>query len=111
MSESEIPLAEVIGQLRKEMLATVEAGKGEGLRFEVQDLEVELQVVVSRGGSGELSGEGGAKLWVLAKTGGKVAGKYEASQIQKVKLKLRPKLDGDGDDDEEDTVMLSGEWQ
>ncbi len=59
------------------MLATVEAGQGEGLRFEVQDVEVEMQVVVSKGGEGELSGEGGVKLWVLAKAGGKIAGKYE----------------------------------
>ncbi len=104
MSDSEIPLTEVMGQLRKEMLAAVEAGKGEGLQFEVQDVEVEMQVVVSKGGAGELGGEGGIRLWVLGKAAGKLSGKYESSQIQKVKLKLRPKLDG-GDDD---TVMLAG---
>ena len=102
MSDSEIPLGEVIDQLRREMLVAIEAGSDEGLRFEVQDVEVEMQVVVSKGGSGELSGEGGVKLWVLAKAGGKVAGKYESSQIQKVKLSLRPKLAG------ADSVMLSG---
>ena len=105
MSESEIPLADVIRQLRRELLAAVAAGEGEGLRFEVQDLEVEMQVVVTKGGSGELSGEGGVKLWVLAKAAGKVSGQYESSQIQKVKLKLRPKFDGG---DEGDTVMLAG---
>ena len=32
MSDAEIPLADVIRQLRKEMLTAVEAGQGEGLR-------------------------------------------------------------------------------
>jgi len=105
MSESEFPLADVIRQLRREMLTAVEAGRGEGLRFEVQDVEVELQVVVAKGGSGELSGEGGMTLWVIGKAGGKVAAKYESSQIQKIKLKLRPKLDGD---DKAATVDLAG---
>ncbi len=105
MSESEIPLAEVVGQLRRELTTAVEAGKGEGLRFEVRDLEVEMQVVASKGGSGELSGEGGVKLWVIGKAGGKVSGTYESSQIQTVKLKLRPRFDGDDDDD---FVMLAG---
>ncbi len=106
MTESEIPLADVVRELRRELMSAVAAGEGEGLRFEVRDLEVEMQVVVTKGGSGELSGEGGVKLWVLAKTGGKVTGQYESSRIQKVTLKLRPKLDRAGD--EGDTVMLTG---
>lgn len=101
----EIPLGEVVGQLRQELMAAVEAGKGEGLRFEVQDLEVELQVVATKSATGELGGEGGVKLWVIGKAGGKVSGTYESSQIQTVKLKLRPRLDGDDDDD---FVMLAG---
>ncbi len=105
MSESEIPLADVIRQLRRELMGAIEAGKGEGLRFEVQDLEVEMQVVVSKGGSGELGGEGGVELWVIGKAGGKVAAQYESSQIQKVTLKLRPRLKGD--DGEGGNVMLS----
>ncbi len=103
MSESEIPLAEVIGQLRKELTTAIEAGKGEGLQFEVRDLEVEMQVVASKSGSGEL--EGGVELWVIGKAGGKVSGTYESSQIQTVKLKLRPRL---ADDDDDDFVMLAG---
>jgi Trypsin-co-occurring domain 2 len=107
MAESEIPLADVIRQLREEMLTAVEAGKGHGLRFEVQDIEVELQVVATKGGSGELGGEGGVKLWVIGKAGGKVAAEYSSSQVHTVKLKLRPKLDG-GDGDDDGIVMLAG---
>ncbi len=95
MADSEIPLADVVRQLRKELMTTARAGRGEDLRFEVQDLEIELQVVVSKGGSGELSGEGGVKLWVLAKAGGTATGSYESSRIQKVKLRLKPKLGRD----------------
>ena len=94
MSESEIPLADVVGQLRKELRASMKAGEGEDLRFEVEDVELEMQVVVTKGGAGEFGGEGGVKLWVIGKAGGKVSGKYESSQIQKVKLRLRPKPGG-----------------
>ncbi len=105
MSDSEIPLAEVVGRLREEMLSAVEAAKGKGLQFEVEDVEVELQVVVSKGGSGELGGEGGVQLWVLGKAGGKIAGKYESSRIQKVTLKLKPQLEAEG---KKKPVMLAG---
>ncbi len=106
MAEPEIPLTDVIRQLRRDLLSAMQAGEGESLRFEVQDLEVEMQVVVTRGGSGEVSGGGGVKLWVLdAKAGSKLAGKYEASRLQKVKLRLRPKTE---DDDGTGTVDLAG---
>lgn len=105
MSESEIPMAEVVRHLREELTSAVEAGKGQGLRFELQELEVEMQVVVSKGASGEFGGEGGVKLWVVGKAAGKVAGSYESSQIQKVKLKLLPKLEAEG---RTATVELAG---
>jgi hypothetical protein len=97
---SEIPLAEVIRELRSELMDAVKAGEGESLRFEVQDLEVEMQVVVTKGASAGASGE--VKFWVLTKAGAEASAKYESSQIQKIKLKLRPKTD-DGD-----TLFLAG---
>jgi hypothetical protein len=103
MSENEIPLAEVIKRLRAELIATTEAGKGEGLQFEVQDIEVEMQVVVTKGGSGDLEGEVGLR--VIGKAGGKVSGKYESSEIQKVTFRLRPKIDKGG---RSATVDLAG---
>lgn len=94
MPESEIPLTRVVDGLRREMLSAMEAGKGGGLRFEVRDVELEMQVVVTKAATGELASGGGLKFWVLqASAQGKVGGKYEASQIQKVKLRLRPKMD------------------
>jgi hypothetical protein len=92
MSKSEIPLTDVVKRLRTELKKATEAGRGEGLRFEVEDIEVEMQVVVTKTGAGELGGEGGVELWVIGKAGGKVSAEYESSQIQKVKLRLKPKL-------------------
>jgi Trypsin-co-occurring domain 2 len=105
MSDSEIPLADVVRRLRTELQAATEAGKGKGLRFEVQDIEVEMQVVVTKGGSGEFGGEGGVKLWVIGKAGGKVSGKYESSEVQKVKFRLKPKT---GKGAKSGTVDLAG---
>lgn len=106
MSESEIPLAHVIRQLRQELQSAMQAGEGESLRFEVQDLEIEMQVLVTRGGSGEVSGGGAVKFWVLdAKAGAKATAKYESSQLQKIKLRLKPKTVKDG---KPGTVDLAG---
>ena len=105
MSEREIPLADVVKRLRTELVAATEAGKGEGLQFEVQDIEVEMQVVVTKGGSGEFGGEGGVGLWVIGKAGGKVSAEYESSEVQKVTFRLRPKIDEGG---EPATVDLAG---
>jgi hypothetical protein len=100
MPESDIPLADVIRELRRELLAAMKAGEGESLRFEVQDLEIEVQVVVTRGG--EASAGGGVKFWVL-NAESNVSAKYESSRIQKLTLKLRPKTDDGGK-----TVDLAG---
>ena len=104
MSKSEIPIADVVKRLRTELSTAIEAGKGEGLRFEVEDVEVEMQVVVTKSGAGKIGGEGGVELWVIGKAGGEVSAEYESSQIQKVKLRLKPKL-GEG---KSGTVDLAG---
>ena len=48
MPASDIPLADVIRELRRELLTAMKAGEGQRLRFEVQDLEIEMQVVVTK---------------------------------------------------------------
>ncbi len=89
MSDSTIPLADVIQELRSELLAATAAGEGQELRFDVEELNLELQVVVTKGG---------VKFWVLnADSSAKVQGKYESSRLQKVSLKLKPKTADDED--------------
>ena len=61
-SNSRVRLADAIQQLRSELQEAVESGSREGLRFEVLDLELELQVVVSEESSDPIGAKGGLKL-------------------------------------------------
>jgi hypothetical protein len=80
-----IELAEVIGELRRELQQAMHAGEGEPLRFELGPVELEATVAVEKGGSG------GAKVrfWVL-----ELGGDAKASQTstQRIKLALQPRL-------------------
>lgn len=71
----------------------MDEGEGTSLRFEVESLELEMEVVATRQRKAEGSGEAGVKFWLLGS--GKVAGKGElaegASSSQKITLKLRLK--------------------
>ena len=58
---------------------------GQELYFTVEDVEVELQVAVTKGGEGGVT----AKFWVL-EVGGK--GTHEAATTQTIKLKLKPRM-------------------
>jgi Trypsin-co-occurring domain 2 len=54
-----IELAEVIGELRRELQEVLNAGAGEQLRFELGPAELEATVAVEKsGGGGPRSGSG-----------------------------------------------------
>lgn len=92
MTESAIPLADAIRQLREELRLAVEAGEGQDLRFGIEELQLEMQVLVTKGASAKAGGKGGLRFWVLdAEASGEAAGKYESSRLQKITLKLKPK--------------------
>ncbi|MCB1777223.1 MAG: hypothetical protein KDI50_07295 [Candidatus Competibacteraceae bacterium] len=76
--ENCIELSEVVDQLRKELLTAQSKIRGSDLKFEVIDIEVELQVVTTK------SGGGGVKFVVEA------AGSISKAQTQKLKFKLKP---------------------
>jgi hypothetical protein len=84
-----IELAEVIGELRRELQDVLNAGEGEQLRFELGPVELEATVAV------EKSGGGGAKVrfWVI-----EVGGDAEVGEVttHRVKLALQPCLAGGG---------------
>ena len=67
-----IELAEVIGELRRELQAAMHDGEGEELRFELGPVELEATVVVEKGGGG------GAKVrfWVI-----ELGGDAKASEV------------------------------
>lgn len=97
MAESPFELANVVQGLRQELLKAVEQAKGEELRFEVQEMELELQVQVTK----EVGGEAKLKFWVI--DAGGVSGSVEKSTVQTVRLKLKPKVKGGA------TVLLAAE--
>ena len=106
ISDHAIPLTEVIDQLRQEIhRASGRADTaGEALRFQLDRVQLELEVAVTR------TAEGGtqAKFWVL-EFGAK--GTRERSRTQKVVLELTPRRsDGEvaAEGGREDDVVASG---
>ncbi len=84
METGKIPLSEMIESLRSELLEAVAAGETSPLKFEIEDVELELKVVVRR----EAEGRAGIKFWVVD-AGGK--GKIGDESVQTFRLKLKPR--------------------
>ncbi len=78
-----IPLSEMLAQLRKDLLQTQEEGKGSDLKFQIEDIEIELQIATTK----EAGGGGGVKFWVY-----NAEAKVDVSEAktQTLKLKLKP---------------------
>jgi hypothetical protein len=84
MDTAYLPLSEAIGELRTELLAAVDNAAGEQLRFAVETIEVELQVVATR----TVKGEAGGNLFgVVTVKGG---ADHATAATHKVKLVLKP---------------------
>ena len=82
--EDRIELKEMIAQLRHQLDEARKAGDDSDLRFKVQSVDLELQVVAERSGEGKT----GIKFWVVAEAGSKAA--FENRTTQTIKLKLVP---------------------
>lgn len=97
--EQGIELAQAIKELRAQLAKAMEEGEGHDLRFGIEDLELELQVMATKDAEVGGRAEAGVKFWLVG--GGKVSGQgnlAEGSQrIQKLKLKLKPKLASTGE--------------
>ena len=110
MARYQIGVSDFIRQLRSDLEEAID--EEAGIRFEVEDLEVELRVVATYGGETKGGGQGGFKLWVFsAEAGGEAKAAYESSRTQTVRLKLRPqnRLETEGGEATyEDDVLLSG---
>lgn len=82
-----IELSEMITSLRQELERATEEGAGKDIKFLSGDVELELQVKVSKQGGGKV----GVKFWVV---NAEANGKISSESIQKIKLKLTPTKNG-----------------
>lgn len=82
-----IGLAELIQQVKKELLSTVPGQSSDAPILFVESVELELQVTVSR------EGTGGVKIDVLSFGGGELGGNLKREDVHTVKVSLSPLFD------------------
>ncbi len=82
-----IALSDVIVNLRRELVEAQNKAAKENLKFHVDDISVELQVVANQ----EVGGKAGVQFWVVS---GETGGKDVSGMTQKITLKLKPVLSG-----------------
>jgi hypothetical protein len=82
-----IGLAELIQQVKKELLSTVPGQSSDTPILFVESVELELQVTVSR------EGTGGVKIDVLSFGGGELGGTLTRENVHTVKVSLSPLFD------------------
>ncbi|MEU9954598.1 trypco2 family protein [Streptomyces sp. NPDC050982] len=82
---TEIPLARAISELRSELQQAMLAGAEEPLRFELETVDLELQVTMTAGGSAEAK----VGLWSVLTAG--TSADYSRGSVHKLTLKLSPR--------------------
>jgi hypothetical protein len=87
--DKRIGLAELIGNLRRELIKAQQQSNGEAIRFLVEEVEVEVQVTSSK----EATSGAEVEFWVV---NAKADGKISTEAVQTLRLKLKPQT-GAGD--------------
>lgn len=82
---TEIPLARAIAELRSELQKAILTGAGEPLRFELDTVDLELQVALSTKGSADAK----AGLWSVLTAG--ASAEHSHGSVHKLTLKLSPR--------------------
>jgi len=90
VEDSDIGLAEMIEDLRRELQTSLEKGKNSTVAFEIDKVELELKVTVSR----KKKGEAGVAFWVVKAGGNLEAGRDLAHTF---KLTLAPVVAASGE--------------
>jgi hypothetical protein len=84
-----VSLAEAIGELRRELTASVASGQDQEIGFEVGEVLVELSLAMER----EVGGKGGVKFWVVNAEGSARTGRAVTHRLT-VPLTPRRKTGG-----------------
>jgi hypothetical protein len=79
--EDAIPLAEMIETLRRELQKSQERGAGQAIAFQIDKVELQLKVAISR----KVKGEGGIAFWVV-KAGASTEGAHDVTHDFKLTL-------------------------
>lgn len=82
MNNNPLELAEVIKALRENLIEAQSQGEGQNIRFNVTNVDVELQTVIEK----EAGGGAKVKFWVVEANAN---GKYKDSTTHKIKLSLQ----------------------
>ena len=81
--DNRIGLAQLIGDLRKELIKAQSEGNAGEIRFLLEEVELEVTVTSAK----KASGEAGVEFWVVST---KAEGEMSTQAVQKLKLKLKP---------------------
>jgi hypothetical protein len=85
--EQSIGLAELVEQVKRELLSNARADRNNPPLLFVDSVELELQVTVKR------EGKGGLKVNVVSVGGGELGGAVSRNDVHKVKVTLSPLFD------------------
>jgi hypothetical protein len=83
---SQLSLSDAIESIRSELAAAQRKGEQADLKFEVGEIELELEIVAELGASAGAE----TKWWVVA---AKTDASYKESKKQKIMIKLKPTKD------------------
>lgn len=93
MSEGKRQLVEVVAALRNDLEAAIAEGKDKTIKFDLEEVEVELHTQITK--SGDLKVNGGVEFKILGfevgSAGVEGTGSYSKENTHTIRLKLKPK--------------------
>jgi Trypsin-co-occurring domain 2 len=89
-NDTAIPLAELVAALRQELVLAIAQGQGQAVQFTLGDIELELNVGVSR----QATAQGGVQFWVFTLGANASA---TASTTHTIRLTLKAQTSGGAD--------------
>ena len=94
MSEDKRQLVEVVAALRSDIETAILEGEGKDVKFDLEEIEVDLKVSITDKSSGTFGGKAGFNIMGLATFGVDAKDVNETSEefVHTVKLRLTPKV-------------------